>query len=78
MVAGPPRSARARLLARLNVVRPPSVEARRALTAYWTDAAARLRRRQIWRLNPVTLAWNAARDARNTLVFLSAMGSERF
>jgi radical SAM superfamily enzyme YgiQ (UPF0313 family) len=78
VVPAPPRSALVRVLARLNVVRPPSVEARRALTAYWTDAAARLRRRQIWRLNPVTLAWNAARDARNTLVFLSAMGSERF
>ncbi len=78
VVSRPPRSAPVRLLARLSVLRPPSVEARRVLTAYWADAVTCLRRRQIWRLNPVTLAWNAARDARNTLVFLRAMGSERF
>ncbi len=78
VVPRPPRSAPVRLLTRLSVLRPPSVEARRVLTAYWADAVTCLRRRQIWRLNPVTLAWNAARDARNTLVFLRAMGSERF
>ncbi len=71
-------AARGGLLARLSGLRPPSMESRQALTAYWRGAAARLRAFRFWRVNPVRLAWNALRDARHTLVFLAAMESERF
>jgi radical SAM superfamily enzyme YgiQ (UPF0313 family) len=74
----PPPSARARVLARLNVLRPPSIDARRALTAYWTRTAGHLRGGRLWRLNPLTLGWNLLRDARQAAVFLSAMMGERF
>jgi hypothetical protein len=73
-----PRSAAVRLLGRLRLTRPPSVEARRALTEYWTCAAGHLRRWRLWRLNPLTFGWNLLRDARQTAVFLSAMMGERF
>jgi hypothetical protein len=73
-----PPSARARVLARVDVLRPPSIDARRALTAYWTRTASHLRGGRLWRLNPLTLGWNLLRDARQTAVFLSAMMGERF
>jgi hypothetical protein len=73
-----PHSAAARLLARLRLTRPPTVEARRALTEYWTRTAGHLRRWRLWRLNPLALGWNLLRDARQTAVFLSAMMGERF
>ena len=47
--------------------RPPRLE------PYW-PAERRLRRRRVWRLNPFALAWNAARDIKNAVVFFAAMG----
>jgi hypothetical protein len=32
----------------------------------------------LWRLNPLKLAWNVARGARETLVFLVALRGERY
>ena len=67
-----------RLAARLTLLRAPTLEARRALSAYWALTERRLRRWQVWRVNPLTLAWNAARDARNLAVFVAAMTRERY
>ena len=72
-----PRSALRRAASRLSVFHAPSVETRRALSAYWSRTARRLRRGQVWRLNPFTLSWNAARDLKNVLIFVTAMSSER-
>jgi radical SAM superfamily enzyme YgiQ (UPF0313 family) len=72
------RTAIAGLAARLNVMRAPTLEARRALSAYWLQTERRVRAWQLWRLNPVTLAWNAARDFKNLVVFVAAMTQERY
>lgn len=72
-----PRRAIARLTARLNVVRTPTLEARRALSAYWSLTERRLRDGQPWRLNPLALVWNAARDFKNLAIFVAAMTQER-
>jgi hypothetical protein len=60
-----------------RLVEPPTPESRRTLTAYWTKVRLHLRRRQFWRLNPVSVAWNAARDLKNAIIFVVAMTSER-
>jgi hypothetical protein len=73
-----PRAAAGRLLARLNVVKAPTLEARRKLSAYWRQTEARLRGWQLWRVNPVSLAWNGARDVKNLLIFVAAMTQERY
>jgi hypothetical protein len=73
-----PRSKASRLFAGWRITRPPTVEARRALTDYWTMTSANVRRWRVWRLNPLAVAWHALRDARQTIVFLSAMAGERF
>jgi hypothetical protein len=73
-----PRRAFGRLLARLNVVRAPNLEARRKLSAYWSLTERRLRDWQLWRLNPVGLSWNAARDLKNMAIFVAAMTLERY
>jgi hypothetical protein len=73
----PPR-ALGRLMARLRVGTPPNLEARRALSAYWSLTVHRLRTWQLWRLNPLSLAWNAARDFKNLVVFVAAMTQERY
>jgi hypothetical protein len=72
-----PRSWMGRAAHRLNAFRAPSLESRRALTAYWESAAFNLRHRRVWRLNPFTLAWNGARDLKNTVVFFTVMTLER-
>jgi len=73
-----PRAAAGRLIARLNVVNAPTLEARRKLSAYWRQTEARLRGWQLWRVNPVSLAWNGARDVKNLLIFVAAMTQERY
>jgi radical SAM superfamily enzyme YgiQ (UPF0313 family) len=73
-----PRRAFTRLAARLNVMRAPNLDARRALSAYWLQTERRVRAWQLWRLNPVTLVWNAARDFKNLMVFVAAMTQERY
>jgi radical SAM superfamily enzyme YgiQ (UPF0313 family) len=72
------RRALARLSSALNVMQAPSLEARRALSAYWLRTERRVRAWQWWRLNPWTLAWNAARDFKNLVVFVAAMTHERY
>ncbi|HSG01766.1 MAG TPA: radical SAM protein [Vicinamibacterales bacterium] len=74
---GPPSFVR-RLARRVNVFRPPTLEARQALTAYWQRTSADLRSWRLWRLNPMLLAWNGLRDAKNTIVFFAVMTLERY
>jgi len=74
----PARSAFRNLVDRVNVWRPPTLEVRRALSAYWAKTEQRLRRRQIWRVNPLMLAWNATRDLKNALVFFRVMSRELY
>ena len=73
-----PRRALVRLIARRNIVRMPTLEARRALSAYWNLTERRLRAWQVWRLNPLGLVWNAARDVKNLVIFVAAMTHERY
>jgi hypothetical protein len=47
------------------------------LNQYWSSTGRHLRRWRVWRLNPFTLAWNAARDITNAIVFFAAMAAER-
>lgn len=73
-----PRTALVRMIARLNLIRAPNLEARRALSRYWSVTAGRLRAWRLWRLNPLSLVWNTARDFKNLMVFLAAMTQERY
>ena len=74
----PVRASRpARWLRRLSVFRAPTLETRRRLTAYWGRTSDRVRRFEWWRLNPISLAWNGARDLKNMLVFIQTMTHER-
>jgi radical SAM superfamily enzyme YgiQ (UPF0313 family) len=66
------------LTRRVPLLQPTTPEARRAIAEYWTRIGQRVRRRQWWRLNPVTLAWNTARNARHLAVFVANMSSERY
>ncbi len=67
-----------RFARRVNLFRAPSLEARQALTAYWHRTSADLRSWRVWRLNPFVLAWNGARDVKNTVVFFTVMTLERY
>ncbi|HUF47343.1 MAG TPA: radical SAM protein [Vicinamibacterales bacterium] len=73
-----PRSVVSRLAGRLNVFGAPSLESRRALTSYWESAWPHLRHLRVWRINPFALAWNGARDLKNTVVFFTVMTRERY
>ncbi len=73
-----PRRVPGRLTARLNGWGAPNLEARRALSAYWGLMERRLRGWQLWRLNPLTLVWNAACDFKNMVIFVAAMTHERY
>jgi radical SAM superfamily enzyme YgiQ (UPF0313 family) len=73
-----PRSRLGRLTASVSLFREPSLETRRALSQYWRSTGRHLRQRRVWRLNPLTLAWNAARDIRNAVVFFATMATERY
>ena len=63
---------------RVNPLSLDRIEYNPALEAYWRGAQDALLRLRLWRLNPVKLAWNLARGARETLVFLVAMRGERY
>ena len=67
-----------RLASRLNVFRAPTLESRRRLTGYWERTSARVRRFQLWRLNPISLTWNGVRDLKNMLIFVTTMTNERY
>jgi radical SAM superfamily enzyme YgiQ (UPF0313 family) len=73
-----PRPAVFELMGRLNVVKAPTLQTRRALSAYWSQTARRLSAWQPWRLNPVALVWNATRDLKNLMIFVAAMKQERY
>ena len=73
-----PRRAIRHLASRFSLLRTPTLEARRALSTYWQVTEARLRRWQLWRLNPITFTWNATRDVRNIAVFVAHMTRERY
>jgi hypothetical protein len=47
------------------------------LSQYWATVAERLRSGEIWRLNPMAFAWNAAREIRSVAVFILALAMER-
>jgi hypothetical protein len=66
-----------RLLRRLSMFRAPTLETRRRLTAYWERTSQKVRDFEWWRLNPLSLAWNGARDLKNMLIFISTMTHER-
>jgi hypothetical protein len=77
----PPAPRVSRLWRRLSRVNPLSLdrlEYNPALEAYWRDASGAFLRLKLWRLNPLKLAWNLARGARETVVFLVAMRRERY
>jgi len=67
-----------RLRSWFNVFGAPSLESRRALSDYWRRTARHVRDWRVWKLNPVGVAWNGARDLKNTIVFFIAMAGERF
>jgi hypothetical protein len=46
--------------------------------AYWKGARRAIARLELWRLNPLELAWNFIRGTRHALVFLVAMRGERY
>jgi radical SAM superfamily enzyme YgiQ (UPF0313 family) len=73
-----PGSWLARGVRRANPFSPGRLEHNPALVAYWRSALQTLGRLEIWRLNPLRLAWNLVRGARQTLVFLLAMRGERY
>jgi radical SAM superfamily enzyme YgiQ (UPF0313 family) len=73
-----PRPAVLQLMGRLNVVKAPTLQTRRALSAYWSQTARRLSAWQPWRLNPAALVWNATRDLKNLMIFVAAMKQERY
>src|ERR1035437_1830277 len=55
------------------------LEARRGhVKEYWQQAWHRGRRLQLWRLNPVGLTWNFARDFGHGLLFFYSMLTERY
>ena len=66
-----------RVARHLNALRAPSLETRRSLTAYWERTIGRVRRFELWRLNPLSLTWNGVRDLKNMVVFVATMTTER-
>jgi radical SAM superfamily enzyme YgiQ (UPF0313 family) len=67
-----------RRIARLNPFSLDRLEHDPALTAYWRRTRRVLVRLQLWRLNPLVLAWNLARGTGQALAFLVALHGERY
>jgi radical SAM superfamily enzyme YgiQ (UPF0313 family) len=67
-----------RLARRLNVFSMQRAEARGSLTLYWQQTWHAMRSFRLWRVNPVTLTVNIARDTRHALIFFFALLSERY
>jgi radical SAM superfamily enzyme YgiQ (UPF0313 family) len=78
LVSGPPRSRFARWLTRVNPLSLDRLEHSPSLVAYWKGARRAIGRLELWRLNPLELAWNFIRGTRHALVFLVAMRGERY
>ena len=72
------RSFIGRALQRLNLFSMQRVGVRSDLLSYWQRTWNAGRRLQFWRLNPVKLTWNFARDARHAVIFFFAMIMERY
>ena len=53
-------------------------EIRHALTAYWRETFSRVRRVQLWRINPVKVLWALAWEVRLSGAFLLALITERY
>jgi hypothetical protein len=75
---GSPASRWARRLRRVNPLSLDGVDYNPALAAYWRGAREAIGRLEWWRLNPLQLAFNIVRGARQTFVFLVAMHGERY
>lgn len=73
-----PRSSFKRRLMRMNPLSLDQLEYDPALAAYWRRTRRAITRLELWRLNPVVLAWNLARGTRQALGFLVAMRRERY
>jgi len=68
-----------RAIKRLNLFSIEQVEPRRDnLVEYWCRAWHAGLRLNFWRLNPIALAWNFARDGRQAVVFFLALLLERY
>jgi hypothetical protein len=63
---------------RVNPLSLDRLEYNPALAAYWRSTRRIVGRLEIWRLNPLKFTWNLVRGARQTLVFLVTMRSERY
>jgi radical SAM superfamily enzyme YgiQ (UPF0313 family) len=63
---------------RANPLSLEGLESDPALGAYWRRTRQAWVRLKVWRLNPLTLAWNLARGTRRTLFFLAALRGERY
>lgn len=75
----PDRPAIRRAVARLNVFSLQRLEVRHDhVKEYWQHVWHTAGRLQVWRLNPLALSWNFARDSRDALLFFFAMLSERY
>ncbi len=67
-----------RFMSRINLFSMSRIETRRHLTEYWRKTGEAVRKFKFWRLNPIKLSWNLARDTKYTLSFLFAMMAERY
>ena len=73
-----PRSSFRRRVTRVNPISFDRLEYDPALAAYWRRTRRAIARLELWRLNPVMLAWNLARGTLQALGFFVAMHGERY
>ncbi len=67
-----------RAAGRLNLLSMRHLEAHHSVREYWERTWSAALRFRFWRLNPVAVSWNLARDARQAVVFLRAMIKETY
>ena len=67
-----------RLVRRLNVFSMRRIQTRQHLTDYWQRTWHSTRHLRFWKLNPITLTWNLARDTKYTVAFFFAMMAEKY
>lgn len=72
------RSRLERAVSRLNLLSAQRLEAHEHLREYWEHTWSSVLRLRLRGLNPARVTWNLARDARQALIFLLAMWSERY
>ena len=75
--AAPSRSWWRRQVTRLNPFSLDQFDYDPARVEYWRRTRGAVARLELWRVNPVMLAWNLVRAVRQSLVFLVAMHGER-